>query len=984
MSVSDRRHRVTLVGNATRKQIHEPSATWDRVVSMIEHPTPDQRKIGEDATAAWEALRQDPGNKEEKKIYKGKKKLLQAMIVSAADVPVGTLREELPIDWHTGNYGLDLDELPEDDDARAQAITAALEKLSGLTHRVAHGESTSWSLWAVLAGPVATTEANHVHYLDLLKKGLPEEVRRLVSIRPQSNHNTLRYIQPDRIIEYNPDFVPAELPEPKPQRPRGRPRKTVDPQTLENPTPDEWLERWPQHLSPLVQKGKQWQGPCPSCDEGDDRFHVKAVPPYLFGCRSCIDPETGKMNMNPLVALFPERRPSRGSSGAVVSESPLAAKDGPALFEALRRVGMDIRLNIRSLRMEVRPISPQGESLLAAWGKAADIQPNGWVTVKPTQAASLRGTIAREVSYLSKGKRQALRFQREQWREAALELSATCYGDPFEEWTDTHPQWDAWDRMAEMLTEAMGVSTKEHSHGFLSHAGRLLVLPIVGRLYTPGVEASTMTVLIGPEGVGKSLFIKFMFPPEWQSRWFTDSISLDVCDKELLEKSAGFVMLEISELAGMFHKEIERVKARISSTQDVSRLAFREDAESFPRRFWWGGTANDEGVGVLPDSATNRRFWPVNVPASCTSERVMSWWEANRDQVWAQAVHEVRELGLKSWLNPKELEGERLEAARSQRRIAPGTGDLVEIVEGMEDLVQGHTMAELLRLTDVFGTNRAEFPDHLTLAEVSGKITAGPGKNVAMNLAAELKSRGWVNRQGNPNRGRGFRGTWFWFPPGDSELESVTGVSGVSDPTVKGDNGKKEKSPDPAQPAFSELKHTPYGNPPADITDAADTGVSEHESPPTGDGPDSGGSEMNELNSNGASPEVQGINGSNSQINGFNSHTGGPLDDTGQVGPDLESAKAVASESETLRMVAEDAPPADSAQDMPFDAPPPVAVCLRHGLPKVSLFGCAECDKNDAKTAEGKTNDAPAKDARVLLEAAYAMFRASSPTATRP
>ena len=138
------------------------------------------------------------------------------------------------------------------------------------------------------------------------------------------------------------------------------------------------------------------------------------------------------------------------------------------------------------------------------------------------QAANLRARIAKAVKYLAdNGQEYRLRFSKDEWRETNLDLSATTYADPVQEWLESLPAWDGLDRWALIFTEGYGVLPGEnHTIEYLAHAGKLLVLPGVGRLYEPGAEASTMTVLIGKEGIGKSLGLKSLFPKEWRLRWW--------------------------------------------------------------------------------------------------------------------------------------------------------------------------------------------------------------------------------------------------------------------------------------------------------------------------------------------------------------------------------------------------------------------------------------------------------------------------------
>ena len=362
-----------------------------------------------------------------------------------------------------------------------------------------------------------------------------------------------------------------------------------------------------------------------------------------------------------------------------------------------------------------------------------------------------------------------------------MDLSATTYADPFQEWLENLPAWDGLDRWALIFTEGYGVLPGEnHTIEYLAHAGKLLVLPCVGRLYEPGAEASTMTVLIGKEGIGKSLGLKSLFPKEWRLRWFSDSIHLRVSDRELLEKVAGFVLLEIGELSGMMRVEQERVKILISCCQDVARLAYREDAEAFPRLFHFCGSANDEGRGVLPDSSENRRFWPINIPADCNRHRVLRWFEANYEQFWAQALFEWKAYGIEAWINPEELEPERLDAAAAQRQVAAGSPDLVDAIEDLDPkmLAKGRTVAELLLKVGAFG-HGGDRSESSELAEVAAKIAAGPGAGVSNAVITELKRRGWKKTTGNPNLGRVARGKRFWWPPANGQIQNVRDVRGV-------------------------------------------------------------------------------------------------------------------------------------------------------------------------------------------------------------
>ena len=435
-------------------------------------------------------------------------------------------------------------------------------------------------------------------------------------------------------------------------------------------------------------------------------------------------------------------------------------KGSNGLMAALQKLGMEIRFNIRAYKPEVRSTGDAGEQIIRAWGRIAETQPNGWTLLNPPHSANLRELIGQQVSYpADNGQRYPLHFSIDQWREAISSLSAVQYADPFEEWVDELPEWNGEDLWTAFFTEGYGVVPGEHySPQYLAHGAKLILLPCIGRLYVPGIEASTMAVLIGEEGGGKSMGIQALFPPEWLPRWFSDSTSLSDTKQELVETTRGFVLIELSELIGATTQDQRRLKQKISSRWDVVRLAFREDAQSFPRAFHWVGTANPEEGGVLPDATKNRRYWPVQIPDHRSPEQVMDWFDRHRDQLWAMGVAEYRATGLQGWLNPKNLMGEHRAATETQRSSPEGVEYLVDAIEDInrEELAAGISMAEMLYRVGAFGGAVS------SVAEVAAKLSSGPGSTLSRGVGTELRRRGWERRPSTVHQTRGRK---LWFPP---------------------------------------------------------------------------------------------------------------------------------------------------------------------------------------------------------------------------
>jgi predicted P-loop ATPase len=96
-------------------------------------------------------------------------------------------------------------------------------------------------------------------------------------------------------------------------------------------------------------------------------------------------------------------------------------------------------------------------------------------------------------------------------------------------------------------------------------------------------------------------------------------------------------IIEISEMEVVRKAEINALKAFLSRNEDRVRLAYRKNAENFPRQCIFIGTINpDEGGGYLRDTTGNRRFWPVLVPEGQFIN--VDGFTRDVDQIWAEAV----------------------------------------------------------------------------------------------------------------------------------------------------------------------------------------------------------------------------------------------------------------------------------------------------------------------------------------------------------
>ena len=199
---------------------------------------------------------------------------------------------------------------------------------------------------------------------------------------------------------------------------------------------------------------------------------------------------------------------------------------------------------------------------------------------------------------------------------------------------------------------------------------RKLFAAAIGRVQQPGVKFDSVVVLDGKQGIGKSSLLRWIAGEEY----YSDTLALtDMSDKSGMEKLQGYWFAEIGELAGMKKADIERVKAFLSTQDDIYRPSFGRVVESHPRQCVIVATVNGEH-GYLRDITGNRRFWVVK----CHQQEMKRNYDMSpqeRDQIWAEAV-QIWKSGEKLY-----LEGDLEAEAETAQREAMEKDDRQGLVE---------------------------------------------------------------------------------------------------------------------------------------------------------------------------------------------------------------------------------------------------------------------------------------------------------------
>lgn len=187
-------------------------------------------------------------------------------------------------------------------------------------------------------------------------------------------------------------------------------------------------------------------------------------------------------------------------------------------------------------------------------------------------------------------------------------------------------EWDGIPRLDRLLIDYLGAPDTE----YVRAVSRKAFTAAVARVMTPGVKFDTMTILTGPQGIGKSTLLSKM-----GKQWFTDGIKTFE-GKEACEIIQGTWIVELGELEAFNRSEVERIKQFLSQTIDRYRAAYGRNVQDCPRRCVFFGTSNKGEF--LRDKTGNRRFWPIDLLQVSPVKNVFTELDDEVDQLWAEAV----------------------------------------------------------------------------------------------------------------------------------------------------------------------------------------------------------------------------------------------------------------------------------------------------------------------------------------------------------
>lgn len=193
-------------------------------------------------------------------------------------------------------------------------------------------------------------------------------------------------------------------------------------------------------------------------------------------------------------------------------------------------------------------------------------------------------------------------------------------------------EFDGNEHIRRLLPDYLGVEDTEYAYQVM----RLWMLGGVARVYEPGCKFDYTMIFTGPQGLGKSTFLKMM---ALNDSWFNDS--LDSLDSDKAAQSLmGSWIVELAELKSLARTAggVESVKRFLTAVQDKYRVPYERRADIFLRQCVFAGTTNKSDF--LQDETGNRRFLIIQTGVNKPTKSLFVP-EAIEDMkaAWAQAVH---------------------------------------------------------------------------------------------------------------------------------------------------------------------------------------------------------------------------------------------------------------------------------------------------------------------------------------------------------
>ena len=212
--------------------------------------------------------------------------------------------------------------------------------------------------------------------------------------------------------------------------------------------------------------------------------------------------------------------------------------------------------------------------------------------------------------------------------------------NPIGDYLEHLPTWDGQNHVARLFGRIPGISTEQLD--FLSVWIRSAVAHWLQMDTLHGNEC--VPTLIGAQGCGKTTFVARLLPPELRV-YFLDHLNLsNKFDKEMA--LTNNLIVNLDELDAIRPSQHAALKQTLSKSKVNGRPIYGASQDDRPRYASFVATTNNPHP--LSDATGSRRYICLTIPEG---QYIDNTGEIDYEQLYAQVLHEIRELKSPYWFN---------------------------------------------------------------------------------------------------------------------------------------------------------------------------------------------------------------------------------------------------------------------------------------------------------------------------------------------
>lgn len=402
----------------------------------------------------------------------------------------------------------------------------------------------------------------------------------------------------------------------------------------------------------------------------------------------------------------------------------LRGKNSTTFAEALKELGIEMRLNALKVTIELRTGTGDWEEL---------------DNYMESQIRELMAETMKTEVKNAKGERivEKLDFGRDGWTQALNAHLSSNRVNPVQDWLKEIQPKNTIDLFDDVLAKCFKVEDTPLNR----HIADLMWCGVVARVLEPGHVNRVMPVLVGPQECGKSTFVRSLLPPQFRKpkqMYYLPQFPMYGPQVERVTAMMGMIVAECAELEGATMRNVNSIKAFLGIGADVLRMKYGRVNSTIPRTAFLIGTANPHRA--LPSDPTgSTRFAVANVRAG-TIARTDEFIEALHESAYQKALYLVHS-GFEVGYLPKRLSAEQARVNREHEDVHEGIEAAIGKLKKLIGRKKGRTLAELMTQAGMqYGVSH---------------------KRVSDDFAKTLSSMGWSKRR---ERRNGQQLTMYYHP----------------------------------------------------------------------------------------------------------------------------------------------------------------------------------------------------------------------------